>query len=334
MTQSHIIHTDFSKISAQQLKTLLQSPNANFFQTPKAADFFKTTGLEHFVFAIERDEEIMALISGIIQKEKGVKSSLTRRAIIFGGPVFSENATDEDITQVLEHTVKTLKKKAIYIELRNLNDYSKYKHLFEKCGFDYVPHLNFHLDCSDDQAMRKRMSSSKLRQVKKSLKTGAEIKEATHQDEITAYYNILHHLYTTKVKTPLPDLDFFMNMWKEKAAKFLLIHYQNEIIGGIVCPILENQVIYEWFVCGKDGQYKNVHPSILATWAAMEYASTHQIPRFDFMGAGKPDEDYGVRDFKSKFGGELVEHGRFLYVAQPLLYQLGKTAVKILKSTS
>jgi serine/alanine adding enzyme len=50
------------------------------------------------------------------------------------------------------------------------------------------------------------------------------------------------------------------------------------------------------------------------------------------MGAGKPDEGYGVREFKSKFGGELVEHGRFLFVCNPRLYALGKYIVKKLKS--
>jgi len=49
------------------------------------------------------------------------------------------------------------------------------------------------------------------------------------------------------------------------------------------------------------------------------------------MGAGKPDEGYGVRDFKAKFGGELVEHGRFIHINQPVLYTIGKQAVKFLK---
>ena len=49
------------------------------------------------------------------------------------------------------------------------------------------------------------------------------------------------------------------------------------------------------------------------------------------MGAGKPDEAYGVRDFKARFGGEQVEHGRFLYINKPLLYRVGKFGVKLLK---
>jgi lipid II:glycine glycyltransferase (peptidoglycan interpeptide bridge formation enzyme) len=98
-----------------------------------------------------------------------------------------------------------------------------------------------------------------------------------------------------------------------------------------MCPILEGKVIYEMFVAGKDGQYKDIYPSILATYAAMKYANEHSIKRFDFMGAGKPDEAYGVREFKEKFGGELVEHGRFLCVLHPLLYKIGKLGVYVLK---
>ncbi|SEL10779.1 FemAB family protein [Aquimarina amphilecti] len=327
-----MIQSNIDNISEKQWTELSKCNTANFFQSKVALHFFESVGTEVFTFALEKDKEIVVFLSGIIQKEKGVKAGLTSRAIIYGGPIISENAEEKNVLEVLAYTVSYLKKKAIYVEMRNLNDYGDYKEVFKKAGFEYVPHLNFHLDCEDEAVMRKRMSSSKLRQVKKSLKQGAEIKEAQDQKEIEAYYAILENLYKTKVKTPLPNLDYFIRMWKDKVAKFFLVIYKEEVLGGIVCPVLDNKVIYEWFVCGKDGAYKNIYPSILATWAAMDYAVKNDIPRFDFMGAGKPDQDYGVREFKSKFGGEQVEHGRFLNVTQPLLYKVGKTAVKILKS--
>jgi lipid II:glycine glycyltransferase (peptidoglycan interpeptide bridge formation enzyme) len=50
------------------------------------------------------------------------------------------------------------------------------------------------------------------------------------------------------------------------------------------------------------------------------------------MGAGKPDDGgYGVRDFKLKFGGELVELGRYIHVCNRLLFAVGKYGVKIMK---
>ncbi len=331
MINAKIIHKDVDQISNDQWERLLKNNTANFFQTKKAFDFFKAVGIETFIFALEEDEEIKVLLCGIIQKENGLTAALTRRAIVYGGPIFSGDAHEEEVLTVLESVIATLKKKAIYFEIRNLNDYSNYSYLFEKVGFNYMPHLNFHLDCADQSQMLKRMSSSKRRQIKKSLKMGAEIIEPQTLKQVKEYYTILEDLYKVKVKTPLPDINFFITMWKNKTAKFFLILYKEEIIGGIVCPIFKDKVIYEWFVCGKDGTYKNMYPSIMATWAAMEYASKHNISRFDFMGAGKPDQDYGVREFKSKFGGDLVEHGRFLYVAQPFLYEIGKTAVKFLK---
>ena len=69
----------------------------------------------------------------------------------------------------------------------------------------------------------------------------------------------------------------------------------------------------------------------MATYAAMQYAAEHGLPRFDFMGAGKPEEDYGVRAFKAQMGGKMVEHGRFLLIAKPLLYRIGVLGVAWLK---
>jgi lipid II:glycine glycyltransferase (peptidoglycan interpeptide bridge formation enzyme) len=333
MIKTITIDSNIDSISHSEWQDLLSSQTSNYFQTPPAIEYFKAVGLETFSLVLKSEDKVLAVLSGIIQKEKGVKSNFTSRAIIYGGPIFSSEIEESDIEQLLNKLVTQLKTKVIYIEFRNLNDYSGYLGAFEKSGFKYHSHLNFHLNCEDELSMKKRMSSSKMRQVKKSIKEGATIIEAKNIDQIEAYYNILEHLYKTKVKTPLPNLDFFVTLWIRNTAKFFLIEYNNEIIGGIVAPILENRVIYEWFVCGKDGVYKNVYPSILATWAAMDYANKNSIPRFDFMGAGKPDESYGVREFKSKFGGELVEHGRFCFVTKPWLYEIGKTAVKILKNS-
>ena len=77
-----------------------------------------------------------------------------------------------------------------------------------------------------------------------------------------------------------------------------------------------------------------IYPFGNMTWAAIKYAKDNAIDRFDFMGAGKPDEEYGVREFKSKFGGVLVEHGRFVAVNRLFLYRTGKFGLKIIKKLS
>ena len=94
----------------------------------------------------------------------------------------------------------------------------------------------------------------------------------------------------------------------------------------------ENGVVYEWYECGMNAAYKEQYPSVMATWAGMQYAHEQGCARYDMMGAGVPGVPYGVRDFKSEFGGTLVEHGRWLYVAKPWLYAIGKAGVEMLKN--
>ena len=110
-----------------------------------------------------------------------------------------------------------------------------------------------------------------------------------------------------------------------------MTEYQGKIIGGTVCVVLPNKAVYEWFVCGVDGVYEHIFPSSYATYLGIRYAAENGCQIFDMMGAGKPEEAYGVRDFKARFGGEQVEHGRYLYVRNPLLYKMGKLGVKLLK---
>lgn len=62
----------------------------------------------------------------------------------------------------------------------------------------------------------------------------------------------------------------------------------------------------------------------------IDFAIEHELKMVDFMGAGKPDSEYGVRDFKLQFGGDLVEHGRFKYICKPMLYKMGVLGLKIL----
>ena len=321
----------YSDIDPQQWQSLVErSPYATWFQTPEAYQFYEAVKNEMtpFAFGIERDGELRAVVVGYVTKEKSaLKQFFTRRAIVIGGPLIGEHATELDVEQLLHKTAAELKSQAIYIEMRNFHDYSRWKSVYEANGFAYQPHLNIQVACNDQHSM----SEQRQRQVKKAIKNGAEICEASSEQEIRDWYEILYKLYREKVRTPLFSEEFFMQFYREGVGKYLLVKHQGKVIGGMMCPILDGKAIYEWYVCGLDEEYREQYPSVMATYAAIEYAKQNNLPLFDFMGAGKPDIPYGVRDFKMEFGGQLVEHGRFLCVRKPLLYWIGKMGVNWLK---
>lgn len=309
---------------------IVNSVNSSPFQSPAFLHFFNSLdGFKADAFASEEDGNLTSLMIVTIQEENGLLKYFSRRGIIYGGPIV-EVGKEASFTKLLEEAVKAYRRKLIFIEIRNYFDYSFLDRSLKSAQFSFVPWLNFQLQIADADTMKKAMSSSRLRQIKKAIKSGATWDVADKQEDVVAFYNILNGLYKNKIKKPLFPLDFFTTFFQRKIGVFLLVYYENKVIGGIMCPVLPNKAIYEFYVCGLDTEFKDQYPSVMATWAAMEYAAQHNIKVFDFMGAGSPDEDYGVREFKSRFGGNEVNHGRYLRVINPLLYQVGKWGLKIL----
>ena len=303
------------------------------------------------------DEEVVALLEAVKTKTRHLQSlysdlhETTHQSACMQAFRQSEDLSliaveQQDASQKHAALTKNTKNifypyEPIYIETRNFNDYSRWKGAFEQAGFSYQPHLNFHVDTSSVEVVEANLGKSRKRDIRTTIREGVtitsiydlglQIDDFERERMVHEYYQVLKNLYKTKVKTPLFPESFFQALAKHPDARFLLTKLNGKIIGGTVCVAQEGKCLYEWFACGEDGVYPHVFPSCYATYAGIRYAAEHNMPRFDMMGAGKPDEAYGVRDFKAKFGGKEVEHGRFLCVTKPLLYNMGVIGVKLLK---
>ena len=397
----------YTEIDREAWSRLVQtSRTGTWFQTPEAYNFYASMPdlFRPFVVAVERVNELtiertlQGVCVGYVTRERSrLKQFFTRRAIIPGGPCLADDATMEEVEELMRAVTGyglRVTGKPIYIETRNFNDYSRWRSAFEAAGFSYQPHLNFHVDCMDKQKMWERLSDNRKRQIRRgfsnlgflisaslersakavqnsnfkfedcyldSLERSAQsradlgcqisdfkfLDDIVTEDDVREWYGILQELYRTKVKTPLWPVEFFVQAYKQGVGQFILIRHEGKIIGGSMVvrkptpgPSLkggemekagENGVVYEWYECGMNAEYKEQYPSVMATWAGMLYAHEQGCARYDMMGAGVPGVPYGVRDFKAEFGGTMVEHGRWLYVAKPLLYTIGKAGVRLLK---
>lgn len=323
-------------IDKKQWEILLaDSTYASIFQSVAYYEFLNSLSfLKGFAFGVLDNEKLVGVASGYIVKEGNrLKGYFSRRAIIHGGLLLANECSELAVEKLLQYTTSQLHKEVIYIEIRNYRDYSKYKKIFEQNSFSYSEHLNFHIQTPDKETVFSKLNTTKRRDVRVSLKNGAELIDKPNIEQVKEFYGLLYELYSKKIKLPLFPFEFFEILHQTKFGKFFLLNYQGKIIGGSVCLELPDEVLYEMYVCGLDRKYKNIYASTLATWFAMEYAANNNIKYFDMMGAGKPDDGYGVREFKSKFGGELVEHGRFLYISKKNLYLIGKKALEIMKKT-
>ena len=341
---------------AEWSRLVRDSRTGTWFQTPEAYEFFASQPelFVPFVFAVANNpslseaqhsgtpslQTLRAVCCGYVTVEKNpIKQFFTRRAIILGGPALADDCTDEEVIALmsalknlpsLQGRVGERLSSPIYIETRNFNDYSPWKDAFIETDFKYQPHLNFHVDCTNADEMWSRMSETRRKQIRRAQRADVTISEAQSEKEICEWYAILKRMYKTRVKTPLFPVSFFLEAYRQGVATYLMVRYEGKIIGGSMI-VVDGGCVYEWFECGRDAEYEKQYPSVMATYAGMAYAAEHGLVRCDFMGAGVPGVPYGVRDFKERFGGKMVEHGRFLYIAKPILYRIGALGVKIMK---
>ena len=323
-----------NEISSEQCLSYIDNHlYGTIFHTPYMFDVYRETpNYEPFAYyAVDEEKQIKAMLSGVIETVKpGFLSGLSKRAVMLQAPIFDET---EALDYLLSEYSKIMKHKVVYSEIRNQYSYDKMNMVMINRGFEFTPHYNFIVDCIDPDNTWKRISESKRRQIKKALKNGSVIEENPDIGQIKEFYKILDNLYKIKVKKPLAPFQYFQALYDvcvpNNKVKFLIIMKELNVIGGIVCPISNYKFIHENYIAGLDQDYKDCYPSVMATWAAIDYACRNGIEKFDFMGAGSPGDDYGVREFKEKFGGELIHTGRYIGVHSRPKYWIANYGFKL-----
>jgi serine/alanine adding enzyme len=306
-----------------------QNPLATPFQTPEYFDFYSNLqNLSAKVIAIEDKGELLSLCVISFQKEDGIKGWFSNRAIIYGGPIIKKDS-DEAVSLLLQVIKKQIKGNAIYVETRNLNDYLEFKINFIKAGWQYKPYINYIVTCVDKDIIWSNLNRSRKRQIKKAQSNDVVIVEDATLQDVEDLYNILYEVYKKKIGKPLFNWDFFRVMYKSDFCKVIIVKADKKVIGGHFC-LLYKDVIYDWYGCGLDIEYKEFAPSTMVVYAGLLYGAKHNFKYFDFMGAGSPTESYGVRGFKAQFGGEQVEYGRFRLILKPVLFRIGEAGIRLL----
>ena len=326
-------HNDIDTHEWQQLVN--QSATASYFQTKECYDFyFSLSFLKPFLYGVSENGELKGLVCGyIIADGNRIKRFFSRRVIIPGGILLSKNISEVALEKLLLKVKSEFQKKAIYAEIRNFHDYSNFISVFEKTGFNWQPHLNYQIALTNIDEVFSGISDTRKRQIKQSLREGVVYQQTVDMQDIKDFYLILQHVYRKKVKLPLFPFEFFETVVSKSFGKLLVVKDNNRVLGGILCVGTGN-TLYEWFVCGLDKNNTNIYPSVMATWAGIEYAVKNDYKIFDFMGAGKPDKEYGVREFKARFGGKLVKHGRFRHIFNPLFFKLAEKYINLIRQFS
>lgn len=312
----------------------------NSFQSSIFYDFYQNASEFTPYYCIAKDKNSQKILGGFLfviqRKGNSLFERYFKRALIIGGPLLPSNG-ERVLDGLLKVYYDFTKRRVIYSEIRNLHSWSHRIDVFLKNGFMYEAHLNYQIPLTNRDVIA-AFSKSKRRQIKMAMGNGAKVISDPDLNQVYDFYQILYDLYHQKINKPLPDWSFFKsfyeNVVKNGKGKYLLIHFDGKIVGGIMLPFFQQKMVYEWYVAGLDQEYKKAYPSILATWAGIQFAMENGFTGFDFMGAGIPSQTYGVREFKSKFGGRILNYGRFINSHYKIFHWVIKLFLKLYSKNS
>lgn len=314
---------------------LKKENNQSIFQSPY---FFKvciaTEKMVPFYFVLYEKNNIKACMLAIIQYqfENPILKYFSSRSVIWGSPIV-ENKQSKYFSALFEEYNSIIRKKVLYTQIRNLTDMQTYKSFFENQHFSFEEHLNIHIDLKKTKdELWKDISSKRRNEVRRAIKEGTTFEMINTEDSLVLCYDILNEVYT-RARLPLPSLNHFKALLKQANNNLGLrigtAYFEGNIIGCMLV-LVYNETIYDYYAGSYSAFYKK-YPNDLIPWEIFKWGKKNGYSRFDFGGAGKPNEPYGVRNYKKKFGGEFVNFGRFVKVHNQFIYNIAEKSFLLMQ---
>lgn len=313
-----------------------QNPLGSIFHTPEMFRVFaQTKGHQSSLWAtVDNNGQPMALLLPVqVTLMNGLLHQLTTRAIAYSSVLCAPGPEGQKALTLLLQTYKQkIKGRALFTELRNLFDLSELQPLLAEQGFAFEGHLNYLIDLNRPaEDVLQSIGQRTRKKIRKGLRDGfVQMSEVTNQAELDHWYEVLQKTYSN-AQVPLADYSLFAAAFKELypkgMAKFLLAKVEG-VTAACSVELPYKDIIYGWYG-GSDREYSDYLPNEMLIWHILEWGANNGYRVYDFGGAGKPDEEYGVRDFKAKFGGELVNFGRNTCVHSPTLLKLSKQGYEV-----
>jgi len=329
------------------LRDFLKTPHAEILHGKEGLSFFQSAAYPglyeniagHSFFWIAgvcSENRISACMLVHLSGNSGFAKFLTTKAIVWHGPVWFDTPDPALLSEMLEALRKQIPPNTLYIQFRNRDSDDACHAVFRQSGYRFADRLNLITPIHNKEAAWNALSQSRRREIRQSLANGLVVEPKPDETQIKAFYDILLDLYRTKIYKPLPPLEVFIRFANcVQAGKIpgvmVLCLFEGKVVGGMAAPMSPGNTLFEYYICGLDATLRprNVFPSVMATWSAMEEGQRSGCRNFDFMGMGIPHRSYGVREFKARFGGNWINPGRWNRIHNLPLYLIAELAYNL-----
>lgn len=310
-------------------------PKGSIFHTPEMYEVFRRAR-RHTpdLWAAKKDEHILALLTPVrINYKDGLLDRFSTREVVYGGLLYNPDRQGEEALELLLHTYKReVDRKTLFTEVRNLSSIETIRSLLGSQGFKYEEHLNYLIDLNRPvEAIFQGIGPRTRKNIRRGLNQGkVQVEQIKDRSLISTGYALLSQTFHL-AHVPLADFSLFEAafdiLFPKNMVRFTLAKV-DQIPAAISVELLYKDTVYGWFG-GMNRELSSYNPNEMLMWEILKWSAENGYRTYDFGGAGRPDEEYGVRQFKAKFGGELVNFGRIVWVQYPEYFGIIKSLYEI-----
>lgn len=313
-----------------------EHPRGNIFHTPEMYRVHQRARGHHpDVWAVVNGtSKILALVVPVhVTLKGGPLGRLTTRSVAYGSALTRDDDEGRDALALLLASYEdAIAGRSLFTEFRNLHDVSRLRPVFEAAGYEYREYLDYLIDLDrSPEDVLKGMRTKTGKAIRRGVRAGhVDVTEVSDPCELADWYGLLRRTYRHS-GVPLADRSLFDAAFDilrpARMATFLLARVEG-VPAACSVELPYKDTMFGWYG-GSDRAFSRFIPNEMLMWHVLESGALGDTRLYDFGGAGSPDVEYGVRDFKAKFGGELVSYGRFVRVHAPVRLRASTVAYSV-----
>jgi serine/alanine adding enzyme len=322
-------------------------PGTNIFHTPEMTEVFaRARGHRVSTWAVTDTAgspralflPVEVTLGGRLPRlAQGLTRALTARAVAYGGATCTgdeagRRALAELLTSYRRHAAQVL-----FTEVRHIADTLHVRAGLRAAGFVHEHHLNYLIRLDRPEAdLWAALSRSARQRVRSGERKGVVVapvgvtRNASTAPEADEAYRLLEQVYQ-RARVPLADRSLFdaavAVLGPRAMCRLVTARLGDRMIGARFVLVHKGRII-DWYA-GSDRSFAAYSPNEVLVWHVLRWGREQGFDVFDFAGAGRPDQHYGPREFKAKFGGELVDFGRDVLVHTPLRLRISRAGYSV-----
>jgi serine/alanine adding enzyme len=258
------------------------------------------------------------LVANRVITVRGIGLPIAARSLMYAEPIHLPTPTGRvGLKKLLSWHDGYMRNRALFCEIRPNFATSEQDDILREAGYSKAGYVNYEVELDSDlNAMFAQLGGKRRNNVRVAHRKGIEIRSAQNESDLDAFYQLICASYA-RSKVPVTERTLFeatSGCLPPGSFRVFTAFYKSEPVATGCFLGFKNRV-----TCWYAGTLKipGIPAMTAVFWHAMQAFAVDGFKVFDLAGAGWEGEDYGPGKFKSKFGGQETNYGRYRKIYSP-----------------